>query len=94
MFYSMRRITVAAALVLAFLLSTIPAQAQPRDPGASFTLDASWLEAALGWLQGLLGGDSETLQGRATASKKTDDGGGTTVRTGPCIDPWGGCPGA
>jgi hypothetical protein len=94
MFYSMRRTAVAVALVLAFLLSTVPAQAQPRDPGSSFTLDTSWLEASLSWLRGLLGGDSEALQSRTAGSTNTDTGGGGVLRTGPCIDPYGGgCPG-
>jgi hypothetical protein len=80
----MFRLAVATALVLAFLLSTVPAQAQPRDPGSSFTTDTSWLEAALGWLESLLGGDSERVQIMTTDKK-------ITIRTGPCIDPWG-CP--
>jgi hypothetical protein len=87
MFRSLSRIAVAFALVLAFLLSTVPAQAQPRDPGSSAALDASWFEAALGWLADLLGGGSEGLQSMTTNGKKDT----STVRTGPCLDPWG-CP--
>lgn len=76
MFRSLSRITVAFVLVCAFLLSTVPAQAQPRDPGAGLTLDSSWFEAALGWLESLLGGGgSYELE----------------VMSGPCLDPYGGC---
>jgi hypothetical protein len=88
----MSRIAVATALVLAFFLATVPAQAQPRDPGDSLTIDSSWFEAALGWLENLLGGDSEGLQGVTMKSDNGGGGGGSTVRTGPCLDPWG-CPG-
>jgi hypothetical protein len=95
MFRSLSRITVATALVLAFLLSTVPVQAQPRDLGSSFSLDTSWLDAALIWLDGLLGGGSEGVQTMTTGGKK-DDGsggnGGVTIMGGPCIDPFG-CPG-
>jgi len=93
MFRSMFRIVVATALVLAFVLSTVPAQAQPRDPGPSLTLDTSWLEAALGWFDSLLGGDSGGLQSMTTGGKNADAGGGATVRTGPCLDPSGSCGG-
>lgn len=96
MFRSLSRITVATALVLAFLLSTVPAQAQPRDLGPSISLDASWLGAALIWLEGLLGGGSEELQRVTTSSKKEDGGnggGGITIRSGPCLDPYGVCGG-
>ena len=88
MFRSLSRITVAFVLVCAFLLSTVPAQAQPRDPGAGLTLDTSWFEAALGWLDSLLGGEEP----EATGGTKTDIGGGGSVivMSGPCIDPWGG----
>ena len=75
MFRSLSRITVAFVLVCAFLLSTVPAQAQPRDPDAGLTLDSSWFEAALGWLDSLLGGGSDEI----------------LVMSGPCIDPYGGC---
>ena len=86
MFRSLSRISVATALVLAFLLSTVPAQAQPRDFGSSFGLDTSWLEAAMGWLESLLGDDSEGVQVMVTGGKK-----GPSIRTSPCIDPYG-CP--
>lgn len=92
MFRSMSRLAVATALVLAFLLSTVPAQAQPRDPGPSLTADASWLELALGWLENLFGSDSGGLQSLETEGKKTD-GGGSALRTGPCLDPYGTCGG-
>jgi hypothetical protein len=83
------RITVATALVFAFLLSTVPVQAQPRGADAGLTLDISWFEAALGWLESFLGGDSEGLQSMTTnGGIKKDD---QTIRTGPCLDPFG-CP--
>jgi hypothetical protein len=84
MFRSLSRITVAAALVLALALSAVPAQALPRNLGA-VDLDASWLDAALAWLQGWLGGDPEPLH-RMEAKKNNP-----TIKTGPCIDPYG-CP--
>ena len=85
MFRSLSRITVATALVLAFLLSTVPAQAQPRDLGSSFSLDTSWLDVAMSWLKRLLGADPEAVQIRTTEGKKK----GPIVNTGPCIDPYG-----
>jgi hypothetical protein len=91
----MSRIAVATALVLAFLLSTVPVQAQPRDSGASLTVDSSWFEAALSWLENLLGGGEEleimTTSG-GSGNGNGNGGGGITIRSGPCIDPWG-CPG-
>jgi hypothetical protein len=85
MFRSVSRVSVAVALVLAFLLSTVPAQAQPRDLGSSRSIDISWFEAALSWLEGLLGSDS------AIGDKKKDDGLDARFMTGPCIDPSGTC---
>ena len=58
MFRSLYRVAVAFVLVCTFLLSTIPAQAQPRDTGSDLTLDISWIEAALGWLENFLGGSN------------------------------------
>ena len=75
MFRSLSRVTVATALVFAFLLSTVPVQAQPRGADAGLTLDISWLEATLGWLESFLGGSSNELE----------------TMTGPCLDPFGGC---
>lgn len=88
MFRSLPRITAAVVLVFAFFLSTVPAQAQPRDLGASIDVDASWLEAALGWIQSWFGDDSAPLQTMATKGTPPLD----YVTTGPCIDPYGtGC---
>ena len=95
MFRSLSRITVATALVLAFLLSTVPAQAQPHDLASSFSIDTSWLDAALIWLDGLLGGGSEGLETMTTNGKKgsgSGGDGGVTIMGGPCLDPYG-CPG-
>ena len=94
MFRSTPRFAVAVALVFAFLLSTVPAQAQPRDFGASFTLGASWLDTAVSWLRGLLGSGEDGLESRAADGKESDGDTepGSAVRTGPCIDPSGaGC---
>jgi len=84
MFRSLSRITVAVAFVLALLLSTVPAHAFPGDaesPGV--TLDTSWLDSALGWLEDFLGfgGDSEQLQSMTA--------GGRQATSGSCIDPYG-----
>ena len=88
------RFVVAVAFVLALVLSTAPAQAQPRDFGSSFdTVDASWLDAALHWLGGLLGGgDAAPLQGRETSgtTRPTNPGGDESMGSS-CIDPYGGC---
>ncbi len=94
MFRSVTRFAVATALVLAFLLSTVPVQAQPRGADAGLTLDISWFEAALGWLEGFLGGGSEGLEVMTTSggSNNGGGGGGITIRSGPCLDPFG-CPG-
>ena len=91
MFRSVSRITAAAVLVLALTLSAVPVQAQPRDPG-SVALDAPWLNAALAWFLGFLGGDPEPLQNIKMDAKDKSDPGDPTVKTGPCIDPYG-CPG-
>ena len=89
------RLVVAVAFVLALVVSTVPAQAQPRDFGSSFaTIDASWLEAALNWLGGLLGGgDAAPLKGveaSGSTTRPTNPGGPETMG-GSCIDPFGGC---
>lgn len=93
MFRSLSCSTVALVLVLALVLSTVPAQAQPRDLGSSLrAFDASWLDAALGWFGGLLGGGSESLQSLTTGAKKgrvKDPRSGGGPRTGSCIDPFG-----
>jgi len=87
---SLSRITIAAAFVLGLLLSTVPVQAQPRDPDSSLlTLDASWIDAALGWLEGLLGGgDSESLHSTSTVTTTLP---GVGPLSGSCIDPQGHC---
>ncbi|HKH46274.1 MAG TPA: hypothetical protein VKM72_16560 [Thermoanaerobaculia bacterium] len=84
MFRSLSRITVAVAFVLALLLSTVPAHAIPGDtesPG--ITLDTSWLDVALGWLEDFLGFGSDSGQLQSTAT------GGRQPLSGSCIDPWG-----
>jgi hypothetical protein len=90
---SISRFVVAVAFILALVLSTVPAQAQPRDFGASFaTFDGSWLEAAFGWLNGLLGGgDTEPLQSLETGGKVGSGGtvGGVGTMSGSCLDPYG-----
>ncbi len=91
---SISRLVVAVAFVLALVLSTVPAQAQPQDFGASFvTVDASWLEVALSWLEGLLGGgDSASLQSMetgGTSTRPTKPGGNVGTMSGSCLDPYG-----
>lgn len=90
---SLSRVTVAFALVLALVLSAIPAQALPRDPGSRLsTLDVSLFEAALGWLHGILdgGSDSESLQSMTAGAKGSSKGLGRPVpMSGSCVDPFG-----
>ncbi len=89
------RLVAAVAFILALVLSTVPAQAQPRDFGSSFaTVDASWFEAALSWLGGLLGGgDAASLKGVETNGSTTrpTNPGGEESNGSSCIDPYGGC---
>ena len=93
MFRSFTCTTVAVALVLALVLAAAPAQAQPRDLGSRFnTADASWVNAALIWLQSVVGvNHSEPAQSKATAGKKghlkNPKKSGPT--TSSCIDPFG-----
>lgn len=96
MFRSLSRVTVVAAFVLALLLSTVPAQALPRDLGSVLTPDASWLDMALGWLGGLFGGgEAEPLQSIEMGGKSglTKDPGNVSTTGSSCIDPYGGCGG-
>ncbi len=91
---SLSRVTVAFALVLALVLSSVPAQAQPRDPGSRLSsLNTSWFEAALSWFQGLLGGGggSDSLQSMTTGTKgsRSTGLGHPVAMTGSCVDPWG-----
>jgi hypothetical protein len=90
MFRSMTCSTVAFVLVLALVLSTVPAQAQPRDFGSQLdTLDASWLDAAFSWLGDLVGGgDTDSLQSLTTKGKFRPVG-RDLAKTGSCIDPFG-----
>ena len=77
MFRFMFRVTAASVLAASLLLATVPAQAQPHDLDSRLiTADASWLEEALGWLEGLLGSPGE-------------ERGGAVPMTGSCIDPSG-----
>ena len=94
------RCIVAFAFILVLVLSTVPAQAQPRDFGSDLTtLDGSWLEAALSWLDSLLGGgDTQSLQVLETTGGAGTGTGGTGLGSGnkgtmggSCIDPYGGC---
>jgi hypothetical protein len=93
MFRSFTCTTVAVALVLALVLSAVPAQAQPRDLGSRFTaVDASWVNATLSWMQSVLGiNHSKPAQSKATAGKKghlkNPKLSGPT--TSSCIDPFG-----
>ena len=90
---SISRLVVAVAFIFALVLSTVPAQAQPGDFGSGFaTFDGSWLEAAISWLDGLLGGgDSDSLQMLETGGKTGSGGGlgGVGTMSGSCLDPWG-----
>jgi len=93
MFRSISRLVVAFAFILALVLSAIPAQAQPRDFGTGFaTFDGSWLEAALSWFDGLLGGES-SIEALKAGGKGGSIGSPGDVSTmgGSCIDPYGGC---
>lgn len=97
MFRSMSRAALSVAFVLALVLSSVPVQAQPLDAGARLvSFDASWLEAAMSWFQGLLTGDGAESPSFATEAA-TIKGGGTSeipdseAMSGSCIDPMGGC---
>lgn len=94
MFRSISRCTVAAAFVLALVLSTAPAQALPGNFGSSFgTSDASWFDVALGWLEGLLGGGDAELHSLETEIEIELGTGGTggtiEMNSGSCLDPLG-----
>lgn len=99
MFRSMSRLVVAAAVVCALTVFTVPAQAQPLSLEISaLDLSDSWLGAALAWVHGLLAGDAgaeQPLQ-RAIAAGNggtdTTPSAGSNVKpmTGSCIDPQGG----
>lgn len=92
MFRSMSRLVVTASFVLALVLSTVPAQAQPRDFGSNLASGASWLDMALSWVEGLLGGgDSEALQGIEASGKRIKTSRGNADMIGSCLDPLGGC---
>lgn len=88
---SLSRLVVAVAFIFALVLSTVPAQAQPRDFGTSFaTFDGSWLEAAFAWLDGLLGGGDPGVQSLKTGGRIGSGGvGGVGTMSGSCLDPWG-----
>jgi hypothetical protein len=88
MFRSLSRGIAVLVFVLALVLSTVPVQAQPLDPGTSrLSLDASWFDAALSWFQALLGGgDSEPLQ---TMNALGGARPGVGTMSGSCIDPYG-----
>jgi len=94
MFRSLSRVTVAVAFVLALALSTVPVQAQPIDAGRFASVDASWIDIAFNWLEGLLGGgDSGSLQTMETGGAFVSTGGedpDMSVMGGSCIDPFGG----
>jgi hypothetical protein len=93
MFRSLTCSTVAFVLVFALVLSVTPAQAQPRDLGARFeTFDVSWVNAAMTWLQSVLGVNTQApAQVKATGGKKghlkNPKLSGPT--TSSCIDPYG-----
>ena len=95
MFRSMSRITVALAFVLALVLSSAPVQALPGDAGSQFeTLDVSWFDLALSWLDGLFGGSDLEPQSFTTARSISlpldpGTGGGVGTMSGSCIDPYG-----
>ncbi len=85
MFRSMFRFTAASVLASSLLLATVPAQAQPRDPDSRLiTADASWLAAALGWVEGLLGGSREGEGHAVPMTSSCIDPQGSPVA--PCID--------
>jgi hypothetical protein len=99
MFRSMPRLAVAAAVVFALTVFTVPAQAQPLGIGTSaLDLSDSWLGAALAWLHSLLAGDAGAGQpmqravDAASGSTDTTPSAGSSAQpmTGACIDPQGG----
>ncbi len=92
MFRSISRLVVTASFALALVLSTAPAQAQPRDFGSSLTSGASWLDMALSWVEGLLGGSgSDSLQGVEASGTRLNTSRGHADMIGSCLDPLGGC---
>ncbi|HBL26134.1 MAG TPA: hypothetical protein DD490_04785 [Acidobacteria bacterium] len=84
------RCAVAAAFVLALILTTVPAHARPLDAGSpALFADVSWLDAALNWLQSLLGDKGvEPVQRMTAGSLEIPPPAG--MDTGSCIDPMGG----
>ncbi|HEX7183494.1 MAG TPA: hypothetical protein VF756_16795 [Thermoanaerobaculia bacterium] len=95
MFRSMSRLVVAAAVVLALMAFTVPAQAQSFTIEVSaLDLSDSWFGAALAWLHGLLAEDTgaeRPMQSAVAASRGGSDSDSTvTPMTGSCIDPQGG----
>lgn len=91
MFRSLSRVTVAVAFILALVLSTVPVQAQPHDLGARLVAsDASWLDSALGWLQGLFDGGEALQTMTAGGGRPTSTGTGEAgTMSSSCIDPYG-----
>ena len=94
MFRSMSRTAVAAAVVLALVLSFAPAaQASPFGSGPSIDTRAGWFDVALSWLSGLLFGE-ETPSPQSTGSAFEASGTLTVIDyatplSGGCIDPEG-----
>ena len=83
------RCAVAAAFALALILTTVPAHAHPLDVGSpALSSDVSWLDAALNWLQSLLGDTGSEPALRMTAGSEAVPPAG--LDSGSCIDPMGG----
>lgn len=81
---SFSRLSIAA-FILALVLFTVPAQALPGDSDSSLpTVDASWLDMALSWLEDLVGGsDPEPIESMTAGGNRM----GTSSSS--CLDPWG-----
>jgi hypothetical protein len=84
------RFHLVLCLIAIFALASAPlAGAGPRETSrAVHRSDDGWLEAALGWVEGLIGLRGPTSD-RATASTPVQKDGGNSTTGGNCIDPAG-----
>jgi len=82
MFRSMFRVVVVAIVVLAFVVTSIPAYAAPQGKAAT-KVESGWFDSMIAWAGQLING--------IRPPKMTTTSSKVTPLNGSCIDPLGRC---
>ncbi len=91
MFRLLSRVVVVSVFALSLNVALTPAaHAKPNDMGrVESGTSRSWMDAAVDWLNTVLGRQPAIEAAQASTKKRVTVDGGATTNGGPCIDPLG-----